>query len=196
MAGLPLRPLHVQEVEIEPAGVGDAVRLGQRELLRLLGIGQEDRQAIDQQSARQPVDDRGEHLVEIGFGVQVAAKLDQRLAIVITLAIEELVEILLHPVLEGIEQQRGDGDGDHQSDRTGAGEILVEQHRRHADRGEVGCGDGAGRDGVGHAALEDQVHVHQAIAEDGVAEGQRQEDQRQHGNLHAQIRARCRTGRG
>ena len=129
-----------------------------------------------------------EHLVEIGFGVQVAAEFDQRLPVVVTLAIEELVEALLNPVLERIEQQRGDGDGDDQSDRPGAGEVLVEEHRSHADRGEVRRRDRARGDGVGHAALEDQVHVHQAVAEDGVAEGQRQEHQRQHGNLHRQRR--------
>ena len=108
---LPLRPLDVQEVEVEPAGVGNAVRLGQRELLRLLGIGEEDGQPVDQQSARQAVDDRGEHLVEIGLRVQVAAELDQRLPVVVALAIEELVQIILHPVLERIEQQRGYRDG-------------------------------------------------------------------------------------
>ena len=84
----------------EPAGVGNAVRLGQRELLRLLRIRQEDGQPVHQQRARQAVDDRGQHLVEIGFGIQVAAELDQRLPVVVTFAIEELVEIVLHPVLE------------------------------------------------------------------------------------------------
>ena len=176
----------MQEVEVERAGVGDAVRLGQVELVGLVGVRQEDGDPVHQQGARQTVDDRAQHLVEIGLGIQVAAELDQRFAVVVTFAVEELVEILLHPVLERIEQQRRDRDGDHQADRSDAGEVLVEQHRSHADGREVRGGNRAGSDGVGHAALEDQVHVHQAVAEDGVAEGQRQEDQRQHGNLHPQ----------
>ena len=45
VAGRPLRALHVQEVEVKVAGVRDAVRLGQRELLRPLRVRQEDRPA-------------------------------------------------------------------------------------------------------------------------------------------------------
>ena len=170
--------------KLERAGVGDAVRLRQDELLRLLRVRQEDRDPIDQQRARQAVDDRAQHLVEIGLGIQVAAKLDQRLAVVVTFAVEELVQIVLHPVLERVEQQRGYGDGDHQADGSGAGEVLVEQHRAMPTAREIRRRDRARGDGVGHAALEDQVDVHQAVAEDGVAEGQRQKDQRQHRNLH------------
>ena len=157
--------------------------------MKLLGrirVGQKDGQAVDHQRPRQPVDDRGQHLVQIGFRVQIAAKLGQRLPVVITFAIEKLVQVILHPVLKGIEQQRSDGDGYHQSQRPGAGEVLVEQHRGHAYGGKVRSRNRAGCDGVGHAALEDQVHIHQPIAEDGVAEGQRQKHQRQHRNLHPQ----------
>jgi hypothetical protein len=74
--------------------------LARWKLLRLRGVGEEDRQAIDHQGARQAVDNRTEHLVEIGLGVQIAAELDQGAAVVIALAVEDLVEALLHPVLE------------------------------------------------------------------------------------------------
>ena len=57
----------------------------------------------------------------------------------------------------------------------------MEQFGRAADGSEVGPGDCGRGDGIGHAALEDKVHVHQTVAEDGVAERERQEDQRQHG---------------
>ena len=64
-----------------------------------------------------------QHLVQIGFGIQVAAELDQRLPVVITLAVEELVEIILHPVLERIEQQGRHRDGHNQSHRSRAGKV-------------------------------------------------------------------------
>ncbi len=109
---LPLRPREIEKAQVKPSRLRDAIRLRQRELLRLLGTRQEDRHAINHQGARQPVDNRREHLVEVGFGVQVAAELDQRLSIVVAFAIEEFVEIVLHPVLEWIEQQRCHRDGD------------------------------------------------------------------------------------
>ena len=47
------------------------------------------------------------------------------------------------------------------------------------DDAEVEADQGGGGERVGDAALEDEVHVHQAVADDGPAEGQRQEDQRE-----------------
>src|SRR5208337_1579149 len=107
------------------------------ELLRIVWIRQEDRQPAYQQGTRQTIDNRGQHLVDIGLRVQVAAKLDQRLALVVALEIEDLVKIILHPVLERIEQQRGHRDGKDQPDGPGTREILVEQFRSYAHRCEV-----------------------------------------------------------
>ena len=47
------------------------------------------------------------------------------------------------------------------------------------DDGEVEADEGGGREGVGDAALEDEVHVHEAVADDSPGEGERQEDQRE-----------------
>ncbi len=57
-----------------------------------------------------------------------------------------------------------------------------------ADGGKVHRGNGSGGDRIGHAALEDQVHVHQAVAHNGIAEGERQKDQREHADLHRRRR--------
>ena len=46
--------------------------------------------------------------------------------------------------------------------------------------------DEAGGQRVGHAALEDQVGVHQPVADDGPTEGERQKDQREAGQVGEQ----------
>src|SRR3974390_674047 len=188
VASPPLRALHVEESQVHLAGVSNAVRLGQHELVRPLRVCQEDGQAVDHQSVGDAVDDGGQHLVEVGLGVQVAAEFDQRPAVVVTLTVEELVEVVLHPVLEGGKQRGRDGDRDHQADRSGAGKVLMEDFRDAADGREVRRRDGAGCDGVRHTALENEVDVHQAIAEDSVAKRQRKEYQRQHGYPHTECR--------
>src|SRR5947209_13307072 len=48
-----------------------------------------------------------------------------------------------------------------------------------ADESEVQADDTSHRQCVCHAALEDEVHIHEPEAHDGVAEGQRQEDKGQ-----------------
>ena len=59
----------------------------------------------------------------------------------------------------------------------------MHQFRRHRDRAEVKANQRSGGQGVGDAALEDQVDVHQAVAHDGPAEGQGQKDQANSGQL-------------
>ncbi len=44
---------------------------------------------------------------------------------------------------------------------------------------------------VRHAALEDQVYVHQSVADDGVSEGERQQSQRKYRHLHGRRRHRA-----
>src|SRR6185369_208025 len=176
-----------EEFQIEPGSLGDSERLCQSEALaELLVGGREDRYAIDIQSAREAIDDHGEQSVEIGLGVQVTSELDQRLTVVVTLAIENLIEPVGDVVLEWIKQQRGNDDGGDKSRRAGTREIFVEQFGGHTDRCEVDSGNRTCGERVRHAALEDQVDVHQPVAEDGVSKGQRQEYQRQYSCLHRQ----------
>ena len=52
------------------------------------------------------------------------------------------------------------------------------------DQAEIQSENDGGSEGVDHAALEDEVDIHQAVAEDGVAEGEWQQGQRQRRNLH------------
>ena len=56
---------------------------------------------------------------------------------------------------------------------------------RHADHNrKINANNRRSGERIHHAALEDQVYVHQAITEDGIAERERQQRQRQHGPLH------------
>ena len=63
------------------------------------------------------------------------------------------------------------------------------------DRTKVDGNQRAGGQGVGHAAFEDQVDIHQPVANDGVAERQRKKDLAQHANLAQQRRRRRRASR-
>ena len=56
-------------------------------------------------------------------------------------------------------------------------------------RAEVHGHDRARGQRVGHAALEDDIHIHQPVAHNGIAERQWQEDKRQNREF------RCQRGR-
>ena len=81
--------------------------------------------------------------------------------------------MVLDPVLERIEQQCSYDYGRNQAGCSGAGEPDVDQFSNSAYRSEINPHNGRGGQRVGHAALEDEVNVHQAVAEDCVSEGQR-----------------------
>ena len=89
----------------------------------------------------------------------------------------------LRPVLDGLEENGGNDDGHHYAAGAEA-HVGVEQLRQRHRQAEVDAGNGGGGERVGHAAAEDDVHVHQPIANNRVAEGERDEDQRQGGELH------------
>src|SRR5258705_3537840 len=125
----------------------------------------------------------------MGFPAQVAAKFHQRPAVVITLAVEEPVQALLNPFFYGLEEQSRDNDCNHQPSRSSAGKAGVDYLGGGTNGSEVHPYDGGGGEGVSHAALEDDVHIHQAVAHDGVAEGERQENQRKYCEPYQQGRS-------
>ena len=112
------------------------------ELRRLAG-GEENRHAIDQQGARQAIDHRTQHPVEIGFRAELASKFDQRLAIVVAGAIEELVNPLLDPFAYRIEQQRRHHHRQDEADRARARHLGVDQFRHAGHYREVHSNDRA-----------------------------------------------------
>ena len=140
-------------------------------------VGKEDGYARHQQRFRQPVHDRAEQPVQIGLRAQAAAEGDQGLAIVVALAVEDPVYPVLNGAFERFEKLGGDDDGSDQAPRSRAGQAGVHHLSRDRDRTKVKADQGSRRQGVGDAALENQVDVHQAVADDGPAKGQGQKDQ-------------------
>ncbi len=192
------RLVEVEEAEVEGGGAGEvlgrgglggqAVRGGEAQPSGF--VCHEDGDARDQQCVRQAVNDGGEQGVEIGFGTEAAAELDESLAIVVALAVEGAIDPALNAALEGIEDGRRDEDGDDQGPLAhlahGLGQAGVDDLGDERDDAEVAAEQEAGGEGVGYAALEDQVRVHQAVAHDGPCEGERQKDEREPGQLGEQ----------
>ncbi len=141
----------------------------------------------DREGLEQAVAHRSQHGVQIGFRVQLAGELHQRAPVIVAVPIEVLVQPLLNPVADGLEQERG-----HQHHRDQAGvahilEILLHQAaereddavecRQHAHRGQR----------VGVSAPEEDIDIHQPVARDGVRQRQRDEPQRQYRKPHVLV---------
>ena len=147
----------------------------------------ENRQTVHQQRLRDAVHHRRQHRIEAHFGGERAAEFDQRAAIIETVAVEETVQARLNPVAKRLKQKRGDHDGDDFAHHAGR-PRGVEQRADQRDERDVDGHHAAARGRVGQAALEDDVHVHQPVANDGVAETQRDQHQRNRGKIHPRPR--------
>ncbi len=84
-------------------------------------LGKKEREVFDLQRLQQPVADRGEHGVEIGFGAELSREFDQGEAVIVTVFVEMAVEAFLNPVANGLEEERGD---EHDDDEAGVADIL------------------------------------------------------------------------
>ena len=73
-----------------------------------------------------------------------------------------------------------------QSPCAQARQAGVDHLRGDGDDSKVESDQRRGRERIGDAALEDQVNIHQPITNDGPAEGQRKEDQRESRELGEQ----------
>ena len=75
--------------------------------------------------------------------------------------------------LEGLENQAGDDDGEDQAPLAQALtlQVSVDGFGGEGDKAKVGAHQGGGGERVGDAPLEDEVDIHQAVADDRPAEG-------------------------
>ena len=89
---------------------GQAVSRGQAQ--PVLVFRQEDRDARNQQGARQALDDGFEQGMEIGFGTEPAPELNQRLAVVVAVAVEDAIDPALDAPLQRLENCGDDEDRD------------------------------------------------------------------------------------
>ena len=151
--------------------------VGRHQPVAPVAIGEKDGHARHQQRLRQPVHDRAEQPVQIRLRAQAAAEGDQGLAVVVALMVEDPVDPVLNGAFERFEKLRRDNDGGDQAPCSRAGQAGVNQLGRDRDCSEIKADQCSRRQGVGDAALEDQVDVHQAVTNDGPAKGKRQKDQ-------------------
>ena len=133
--------------------------------------------AVHQKRLRKTVHHRPKHRVEAHFVRQRPAEFDQRPPVVQAVAVKEAVQAGLRPVTERLEQKSRNHDGDNFAGYS-ARHSRVEHPADQADESEVHADDACGGRRVRQAALEDNIHVHQAVTDDGVAEAQRNEHQR------------------
>ena len=111
------------------------------------------------------------------------------LAVVVAMAVEGAIDPALDAALEGIEYSRRDENGKHQAPlahRLRHG--VVDPYGDEGDDAEVSAEQKSRGQCVGHAALEDQVGIHQPVAHDRPAEGERQKYQREPGQVGEQAR--------
>ncbi len=116
--------------------------------------------------------------------LESAAELDQRLAIVVALAVEDAVHPALNPTLKRFKKGGDQNDSDALAPVANRlGQAIVGEAGGARDYAEVTSQDEAGGQRVGHAALEDQIGVHQPVTDDGPTEGQRQKDDGEAGQI-------------
>ncbi len=145
--------------------------------------GEEDGDASDEKGLGETFDDGVEQGAEVGLGVDAAAELDQGLAVVEALLVEDAVDAGLNGAFERIEDDAGDDDGSQQSPDAEVGEAGVDDLTCESDDAEVNSDQSGGRQGIGDAALEDEIDVHEPVTDDGPAEGEGKDDQRETGEL-------------
>src|ERR1700688_578795 len=177
-----LGPGRLEEAKIHGLGEAHAHGASEAHMAGAHGVFHEDGQAIDEQSLGNAVHDRAQHGVETHFIGEGAAEFNQGAPVVEPVAVEETIQARLNPFAKRLKQEGGNDDSDHAACRSAG--LRVEDLGNQGDEREVHGGNGGGGRGVGQTALEDDVDVHQAVANDGVAEAQGNEHQAEHGKLH------------
>ena len=179
--------LGVQKTQIERARVAHADRPRHAVRAGMAFVLDENRQPVHQQRLRDAIHHRREHRIEAHFRSERAAKLNQRAAIIQTVPVKEAVQARLNPVAKRLEQKCRHHDGDHSAHHSGRpGGVEQRSDQRHER--DVDGHHAAARGRIGETSLEDDVHVHQAVADDGVAETQRDQHQRNRGEIHPRPR--------
>src|SRR5208282_5433511 len=183
-----LGPGRTEKTEIERLRETHTHRAGQAEMAGVRDIFDKNRETVDEERLRYAVHHGAEHRLEPHFVGERATKFDQGAAIVQAVAIKEAIEAGLNPFAEGLEEKRGDHDGDDAADgavRLSMKDLGDESHEEEVNRGDGGCCRS-----IGETALEDDVHIHQAITNDGVGEAQRNENQADCRELHPRLGSR------
>ncbi len=186
--------VEVEEAEVEFVRqniFGQAVARGQ--VIAAGVVGQKNSDAVDTEGAGQAIDDGLEQGSEVSEGAEAAAEGDEGGAVVVALAVEEAIDAGLDESLDGFEEKSGEDNG---SERAPDAEVAETRLRDGGDDGqqdEVDAHDGGSGEGVGDAAFENEVDIHHAVAHDGPAEGEREEDHADAGELGERV-GHCNVG--
>ncbi len=180
-------PRGCDEGEIQRLAKAHAHGTSQAHRAGILLIFNKNSQAVDEKRLRDAIHHGTQHGLEPDFIRQGAAEFDQRAAVVKAIAVEEAVQARLNTFAERLKEKRGDHDGDHAGDRAAA--LQREDLGDQGHECKVNGSDRRGSRGIGQAAFENDVHVHQAIADDGVTKTQGNQDQAERGELHPGLRS-------
>jgi hypothetical protein len=166
----------VEKACIGLAGEIHAARAHQAEAVRFRG--QEYGEPVHAQGFRQAVGNLLEQAVNVQFRSEVARELQQRAAVIIALAIEEPV----HPLLDVVHDRLKQDGGEHNRHHPGAPAVDgrergAEEIREQGDEAEIHTDNGRRGQGVGNAAAEDDVNIHQPVTHNGIAKGDGQDRQ-------------------
>src|SRR5882724_11761584 len=177
-----LGPGRLKEAQIQRFVHPHAHRARQSHFSRRLSVLYKNCQSVNQQCLRNTVHHRSQHRIEPYFIGQSFSEFDQRAAIVQPVAIEEVIEPPLNPYADWLEQERRDR---YCQDRDkSVARIRVEYTSTQSNQREAYRRNCSGRRRMRQSALEDDVHVHQAVADDRVPETQRNQHQAQRGKHH------------
>src|SRR3984893_5171958 len=130
-----LGPGRLEETEIHRLGKAHAHGASETHASWPNRIFHEDRDAVDQQGLREAVHHRAKHGIEAHFVGERAAELDQRAAVIETIAVEKTIQARMNPFPEGLKEERGDYDGDHAADRAGG--LRMEDVGNQRNQGEI-----------------------------------------------------------
>ena len=133
------------------------------------------RHAIDHQRFGDAMHEPLAQALQIEVAVQIAREADQRAAVVIAVAVVDLVEAGLDRVLHRARQQHDDQRRQQRDDRVLLLRVAQEDAAGDAQQHRVNRRDGRQRRRVDQRALDDDLDVHQAITDDGRRKRQRDE---------------------
>ncbi len=145
--------------------------------------GQKHCHARHQQCLRQPAGDGVEQVAQVGLCAEFPSEADEGFAVIVAFAVKQPVYTVLDGALDRIEQRRSDDDGGDQPVHAGIGQALAHQLGGQCHQAEIKAQQRRRGQRVRYAALEDQVHIHEAVAHDGPGKGQRQDDKREDGQV-------------
>lgn len=190
----------IETMELGRVEIGEAVRGNEIEVSRCkatFALGREkDSYASDEEGLGKALYDGVEQSTKVGLGVEAATELDEGFAVVKAFLIEDSVHARLNGTLERIEDDSGDDDGGEQSPDAEIGESGVDHLAGQRNDAKVNSDERCGSEGVGNAAFEDEVDVHEPVADDRPAKGKGKNDERETGGLRylAVDRPVCQVG--